>query len=139
MTRLETKRSEGSIAAVIQTLSDDLIVLFREHLRLFRVELKQDATIAARYAAAMIVFGVVALVGFLLLNLTAILFAGWAFGLAGMAVSSAVLCLIHLGFGMRAFLHVAQRLKEDELGPRTASNELQRSRTWATKLPKQPS
>lgn len=133
------RKSESSIAVVMQTLSEDVVTLFREHLKLFRVELKQDATIAARYFGALAFFGVIALVGFLLLNLTAILFAGWAFGVLGMAVSALTLSVLHLYFGVRAFARVAQRLKEDELGLRVAGNELERSRTWATQLPSSPS
>ncbi len=134
----ESKRSEISLAGVFQTLSEDVLLLFREHLRLFRLELKQDASIAGRYFAAMAFFGVVALVGFGLLSLTAILFAGWAFGLVGMAVTALVLSLVHLGFGLHAFAKISGRLKADELGPRLAGEELDRSRKWMTQLPGSP-
>ncbi|MEZ4461878.1 MAG: phage holin family protein [bacterium] len=117
----------------MQTLTEDVVSLFREHLTLFRVELKRDTAIAARYAFALAFFAIISLLGFALLNLAAILFAGWAFGLLGMAVSASVLCGIHLGFGLRAFAIVARRIQEDELGPRLAGNELERSRQWATK------
>lgn len=138
MNSRESKRSEISLAGVFQTLSEDVLLLFREHLRLFRLELKQDASIAGRYFAAMAFFGVVALVGFGLLSLTAILFAGWAFGLVGMAVTALVLSLVHLGFGLHAFAKISGRLKTDELGPRLAGEELDRSRKWMTQLPGSP-
>jgi hypothetical protein len=138
MSPRESQRGETSLAAVFQTLSEDVLLLFREHLRLFRLELKQDASIAGRYFAAMAFFGIVALVGFGLLSVTAILFAGWAFGVLGMAITALVLSAVHLGFGLHAFAKIAGRLKTDELGPRLAGEELDRSRKWMTQLPGSP-
>lgn len=132
MSPRDSKRSESSLVSVVQTLTEDVIALFREHLRLARVELKQDAALTLRYVAALALFGVIAVLGLGFLSLSAILFAGWAFGLAGMAVVSLLLSVIHLGFGLRASIIIARRLNEDELGPHLTGLELRRSRQWAS-------
>lgn len=120
-----------SIAGALQGLTEDLVVLFREHLRLFGTEIRRDTAIAGRYAGAMIFFGIIALGAYGLLNLSVILFSGWALGLPGMAWSSLVLSMVNAAVAMRSLKTVVERLQEDKLGPRIAASELERSRTWA--------
>ena len=66
MIQKETRRTETSLVGVVQTLTEDVVSLFREHLTLFRVELKRDTAIAARYAFALAFFAVISLMGFAL-------------------------------------------------------------------------
>ena len=121
-----------SLARVVQDLMDNFLVLFREHLRLFGTELRRDGSIAARYFGACLFFGMILLLSYVLLNLSVILFAGWALGVAGMAVSGLLLAITNAGFALRALRVVLERFDEDKLGLRFTSAEIERSRTWMT-------
>ncbi len=120
-----------SIASALQGLTEDLLVLFREHLRLFGTEIRRDTAIAGRYVGAVVFFGVIALGAYGLLNLSVVLFAGWALGLPGMAWTSLALASVNGGIAVYSLKSVMGRLQEDQLGPRIATSELERSRTWA--------
>jgi len=121
-----------SLARVVQELMDNFLVLFREHLRLFGTELRRDGSIAARYFGACLFFGTILMLAYILLNLTVILFAGWALGLSGMAVSGLLLTITNAVFALRALHAVMERFDEDKLGLRFTAAEIERSRTWVT-------
>lgn len=115
----------------LQDLADGMVTLFQQHLRLFKVELKYDAMIAAKYAIAITCFASIALVGFSLLNVSVVLFAALAWGTAGAAVSCLGLAALNSWIGLSAIREILSRMRHDNLGPIVTGDEVERSKAWA--------
>ena len=63
-----------SLPGLLSRLGDDVMQLINSQLALFKVELKEEASVYARHAAMIAVCGVITVIGFALLNV-AIAFA----------------------------------------------------------------
>ena len=139
-------RSAGLVAA-FQDLTDGLVTLVRQHLELVRYEIRDDAAVVGRHVASIgrhlastVVFGTVVLVGYGLLNLSAVFFAGAAFGPLGMALASLVLAVINLWIGAQAGRMALQRLKDAEEALRESAllretgMEFERDRQWVKEI-----
>ena len=133
---LETQkdgRATGIIGA-LRDLTDGMSVLFRQHLELVRLEVKEDARILGSHVAIVVFFGLIALLGYGLLNAAAILFAGWGFGIHGMAITSLVLSLVNLGFGARAMVSTMARIKADGIALDRTAQELEKDIEWVKEI-----
>ena len=132
------KRQRGLIPA-LQDLADGMVTLFQQHLALARAEMKNDATVAIRYGAALVFSVTIVFLGYTLLNTAVILFSALAFGLTGAAVASIVLAATNALYGGLAIRTLLARMQEDGLGPRIAGAEIKRSREWAKMIQAQNS
>src|SRR4026207_1084290 len=79
LTRSDTERalqngSNDSLPGLLSRLGDDVMQLINSQLALFKVEIKEEASFYARGTAMIAVGGVIATIGFALLNV-AIAFA----------------------------------------------------------------
>jgi hypothetical protein len=131
---LDTPRGRDGIVAAFKDLTDGLSVLVRQHLELVRLEVKEDAQILGGHIAIFALFGAIVLMGYGLLNLSAILFAGWGFGLHGMAVTSLVLAIVNLGIGARALRGAFQRIKADGVALDRTAQELEKDIEWVRQI-----
>ncbi|MBA2662533.1 MAG: phage holin family protein [Bradymonadaceae bacterium] len=131
--RVSEQRNSG-INVAFQGLTDGLTSLIRNHLDLVRYEVKEEATTVGKNVAALALFGFIALVGFGLLNLTAILFAGWFGGIVAMAITALVLTLINLGGSLYAIRHILKRFEDDKPGLSQTSEEIQRDKQWIKQI-----
>ncbi len=125
------EREPRGLLPALQDLADGMVTLFQQHLALTRAELKNDASIALRYAAVLVFFVTIVFLGYTLLNVAVILFAGLAFGLLGAALAAVVLAITNALYGGLAIKTVVERMQEDRLGPRIAGAEIKRSKEWA--------
>lgn len=124
-------RQQRGLIPALQDLTDGMVTLFQQHLALVRAEMKNDATVAIRYGAALVFFVTIVFLGYVLLNTAVILFSAWAFGLPGAAISSVILAGTNALYGGLAIRTIVARMREDGLGPRIAGAEIKRSRKWA--------
>jgi uncharacterized membrane protein YqjE len=129
MAQRPTDRSQTLLIGALQNLSDGVTGLVGNHLALAQLELKQDAAAAARDIAAIVVAGVFALIGYLLLNVAAILFAAWH-GLAAAAIVGGSLALVNLLGGGFALVGLGARARQRYYGYYTQT-AIKRSTTWA--------
>lgn len=132
----ETPRASalGPINQAFQGLTDGLYSLFRNHIDLVRYEVKEEATHVGKNVAALGVFAFIALVGYGLLNIAAILFAGWFGGIVAMAIVALVLALINIGGAGFAIRHIIKRFQEDPVGLPRTSEEIQKDKTWISQI-----
>ncbi len=128
------RRENTGLVRAFQGLTEGLVQLFQQHLELFGLELKHDATVAGRYASAFVFYVAISLLGYALLNIAAILFAGVAAGVLGMAICASALAIINLGMASHAMLVTFERMKASGIGPKIAGGELDRSKTWAKQI-----
>lgn len=121
----------------LTSLTDGIQNLISTHFHLVRYELKSDAIGLGKDAGAVIVAAGFALIGYLLLLVSAIIFAGWFAGILGMGICAMTLCLIHLIGGAVVVAGVAKQFKARHYGLYYTGEELDRSKQWAKQLPKQ--
>lgn len=124
----------GGIVGALKDLSEGMSVLFRQHLELVRLEVKEDARIISGHIAILVVFGLFALVGYVMLNGAAVLFAGWGFGIHGMAVVSLVLAIVNMTFGLKAVQATMTRIKRDGIALDRTAQELERDIEWVKEI-----
>ncbi len=132
---VDTQRGRtAGIVGALKDLTEGINVLFRQHLELLRLEVKEDARILGGHIAILIAFGTIALIGYGLLNLAAILFAGWGFGVHGMAIAALLLALLNLGFGLNAMRRTMERLKSDGLALDRTTQTIERDIEWVKEI-----
>ncbi len=129
MASRSSDRSQTLLIGALKNLSDGVTGLVGNHLKLAQLELKQDAAAAAKDIAALVVAGVFALIGYLLLNVAAILFAAWH-GLAAAAIVGGSLALVNLLGGGFALVGLGSRIQQRYYGYYTQT-AIERSKTWA--------
>lgn len=123
--------------SALTSLTDGMQNLFRSHFNLARYEIKSDAIGMGKDAGAVVVALVFALIGYLLLLVSAIIFAGWFAGIVGMGICSMTLCLIHLVGGALVVRGVVAQFKARHYGLYYTGDELERSKKWVKQLPQQ--
>ena len=106
-----SERSQAPLIGALQNLSDGVTGLVSNHLKLAQLELRQDVAAAAKDVAGLVVAGVFALIGYLLLNVSAILFAAWH-GVAAAALVGGLLALVNLVGGGVALMGLATRVQQ---------------------------
>lgn len=124
----------SGIVGALKDLTDGMSVLFRQHLELVRLEVKEDARILTGHLAVLVVFGLFTLVGYLMLNGAAVLFAGWGFGIHGMAITTLILAVVNLAFGLRAMRATMARLERDGIALDRTAQEIGRDIEWVKEI-----
>lgn len=124
----------SNIQQALQGLTDGVTSLVKSHIELMRHEVKEEATTAGKNIAALFLFGLVTFVGYGLLNITAILFAGWFGGIVSMAITALILTVINLAGGVFAILQILQRFEKNAPGLKQVSAELKKDKQWISQI-----
>lgn len=132
-TQAHAARTPGLMTA-FQNLTDGVYDLIRQHFELARREIRQEATDTGKRFAILGACAVIALVGYVLLNFAAVLFAGWFGGFAAMAITALVLAAAHLIAAAIATRQVVLRLRHGTLRLDNVNDEIHRDRQWLKQL-----
>ena len=125
-----------SIPKLVSRLGDDVMQLINSQLALFKVEIKEEANAYARGAAMIAVGGVVATIGFALLNVAiafgvSTLFARANFSQpASYALGFVVTGVFYLLVGGVLVLVMKNRLLKQQLVPPMTAQELRKDKQW---------
>jgi hypothetical protein len=128
MSRIEPRVPEQSLGELFGHLSTDLSALLRDEVELAKIELKDEATRAARAGgllggAALAGFMVVVLLSFAAAwGLAEVVPIGWAFFLVG---------VVWAAFGTVLYLQGRDRLKTVSLKPQQTVETLKEDVQWA--------
>lgn|GEM_PF-5123816 len=125
------EESKNPLVIAIRSLTQGTQNLLKHHLELARHEAKADALELAKDLGGIFVALGMALVGYLLLNLAAVFFAGWFAGLIGMAIATLALALLHIAGGLLAAKTLGENMKQRHYGMRYTGTEIERSTEWA--------
>ncbi|HJU15187.1 MAG TPA: phage holin family protein [Stellaceae bacterium] len=120
-------KSERSVAALLADLVNQISLLVRQEMALFRTELTEKIGLAGRGAAAIAVGAVFALGGFLAIIATAALalvlvLPPW--------LSALIVGIICLAIAAALVLYGKSRLEAEKLKPRHTLHSLQEDRIW---------
>jgi len=128
-----------SLPDLFTRLGDDAIELLNSQLALFKVEIKEEASVYAR-GATMIAFGaIIAAVGFALLNVAvafgvSTLFAGTNLSQpAAYALGFVITGAFYLVVGSILLITIKNRLAKQRLVPRRTVEELRKDKEWLKK------
>jgi uncharacterized membrane protein YqjE len=130
------RNDNESLPNLLGRLGDDVMQLINSQLALFKVEIKEEASAYARSAAMIAVGGVVATVGFALLNVAiafavSTLFAQANFSQpASYALGFVVTGIFYLLVGGIVVLAMKNRLAKQELVPPMTAQELRKDKQW---------
>ena len=125
-----------SLPTLLSRLGDDVMQLINSQLALFKVEVKEEASAYARGATMIAVGGVVATIGFALLNVAiafgvSTLFAGAGFSQpASYALGFIVTGAFYLIVGGIVMLVMKNRLAKQQLVPPRTVQELRKDKQW---------
>ena len=125
-----------SLPNLLSRLGDDVMQLINSQLALFKVEIKEEASAYARNAAFIAVGGVVAAIGFALLNVAiafgvSTLFARANFSQpASYALGFVVTGLFYVIVGGIVVLAMKNRLAKQQLVPPMTAQELRKDKQW---------
>jgi uncharacterized membrane protein YqjE len=131
-----TRNDNESLPNLLSRLGDDVMQLINSQLALFKVEMKEEASTYARGAAMIAVGGVVATIGFALLNVAiafavSTLFARANFSQpASYALGFVVTGIFYLLVGGIVILVMKNRLGKQELVPPMTVQELRKDKQW---------
>jgi uncharacterized membrane protein YqjE len=131
-----TRNGMDSLPNLLSRLGDDVMQLINSQLALFKVEVKEEARAYASGAAMIAVGGVIATIGFALLNVAiafavSTLFASANFSQpASYALGFVVTGVFYLLVGGILALVMKNRLAKQELVPPMTAQELRKDKQW---------
>jgi uncharacterized membrane protein YqjE len=131
-----TRDDNEGLPNLLSRLGDDVLQLINSQLALFKVEIKEEASAYARNAAFIAVGGVVAAIGFALLNVAiafgvSTLFASANFSQpASYALGFVVTGVFYLLVGGIVVLAMKNRLAKQQLVPPMTAQELRKDKQW---------
>lgn len=128
--QVPTQAAPNPMIVAIKNLTQGTQNLLKHHLELARHEITSDLQELSKDTIGLIAALGMALLGYLLLNMTGILLAAWFAGIKGMALTSGVLALLHLGGGALAARAILTGIKERRYGMTYTGNEIERSKEW---------
>jgi uncharacterized membrane protein YqjE len=129
-------RNDESLPNLLSRLGDDVMQLINSQLALFKVEVKEEASAYARNAAFIAVGGVVAAIGFALVNVAiafgvSTLFTRANFSQpASYALGFVVTGLFYVLVGGIVVLAMKNRLAKQQLVPPMTAQELRKDKQW---------
>jgi len=124
------------LPSLVGRLGDDVMQLFDTKLTLLKVELKEEANTYARGAIAIALGGVVAAVGFALLNVAVAFGVSTIFANANLsqaakyALGFVLTGLFYVVIGGIVVLTVKNRLANQDLVPNRTVEELRKDKQW---------
>jgi uncharacterized membrane protein YqjE len=125
-----------SLPSLVGKLGDDVMQLFDAKLSLLKVELKEEANTYARGGIAIALAGIVAAVGFALLNVAVAFGVSTFFENANLsqaakyALGFVLTGLFYVVIGGIAILTVKNRLAHQALVPNKTVEELRKDKQW---------
>jgi len=131
-----TRNGTENLPTLLTRLGDDVMQLINSQLALFKVELKEEASTYARGAAMIAVGGVVATIGFALLNVAiafgvSTLFSSANFSQpASYALGFVVTGVFYLLIGGIVVLVMKSRLAKQPVMPPRTVEELRKDKQW---------
>jgi uncharacterized membrane protein YqjE len=134
--RAITNGNNESLPTLLSRLGDDAMQLINSQLALFKVEMKEEANTFARGAAMIALGGVIATIGFALLNVAIAFGVSTLFGQAGFsqpasyALGFIVTGAFYLIVGGILMLVMKNRLANQQLVPPRTVQELRKDKQW---------
>jgi uncharacterized membrane protein YqjE len=128
--------SNDSLPGLLSRLGDDVMQLINSQLALFKVEIKEEASFYARGTAMIAVGGVIATIGFALLNVAIAFAVSTLFAQAGFsqpasyALGFIVTGVFYLFVGGILMLVMKNRLAKQQLVPPRTVQELRKDKQW---------
>ena len=133
--REASKRTpNGGLVPAFQSLTDGLVGMLRTHLELFRLEMQNDAKLAAKSAGIVVAFGAIAILGYGLLNLALVLGAYVLAGKWAMFLTCGTLALGHLVTGLVMIRQTLHDMRDNTQQLGASQSELERSKEWIKEL-----
>jgi uncharacterized membrane protein YqjE len=129
-------RNDESLPNLLGRLGDDVMQLINSQLALFKVEIKEEASAYARNAAFIAVGGVVAAIGFALVNVAIAFGVSTLFSRANLtqpasyALGFVVTGLFYVLVGGIVVLAMKNRLAKQQLVPPMTAQELRKDKQW---------
>lgn len=123
-----------SLPGLFGRLGDDVMTLVDAKLGLIKVELKEDAAVYARGAALMAVGGLVAAIGFMLVNVAIAFFVSKLFSFAdprlNYALGFVVTGVVYLIAGGVILLLMKNRVAAYDPTPKRSLEEIRKDKQW---------
>ena len=125
-----------SIPTLVSRLGDDVMDLFKSQLELFKVEVKEEVSTYTRGVATIAIGGVIATVGFALLNVAIAFAVSTLFAQAGFsqpasyALGFVVTGAFYVLVGGIIVLLMKNRLAKHDLVPQRSVAELRKDKEW---------
>ena len=133
---LDAPQDPDSLPSLFGRLGDDVMQLFNSQLALFKVEIKEEASVYARNVTMIAIGAVIATVGFALLNVAiafavSTLFAKANFSQpASYALGFVVTGAFYVLVGAILVMLMKNRLAKTELMPQRTVAELRKDKQW---------
>ena len=124
-----SERNSGIVAA-FQSVTDGVLDLAKTHLELAKAEARHDVRMFSKDAGIAAVGIGLALLGFGILNLAIIIWAGVAGGWLAAAITALVLGLLYTMGGLGAARGALERMQEREGALAQTKTEIKRSSEW---------
>jgi len=134
-TRRAAPRKENTIGQALQGLTDGLYDMFSARLDLVRYEVIDEVRQTGQWGAIVLGGATVLVLGYGLLNLAVVLLVGALSGLMWpMALTTAVLAVLHLAAGAVILRHGLQRMTAYKFALEMTRDEFQRDRQWLKEI-----
>ena len=133
---MATRTDNESLPNLFGRLGDDVMQLFNSQLALFKVEIKEEASIYARNVTMIAIGAVIATVGFALLNVAIAFAVSTLFAKANFSqpASYALGFVVTGGFyvlvGAIVVMLMKNRLAKHDLVPQRTVQELRKDKQW---------
>jgi len=133
---LATRTDNEGLPTLFGRLGDDIMQLFNSQLALFKVEIKEEANAYARAVTMIAIGGVIATVGFALLNVAIAFAVSTLFAQANFSqpASYALGFVVTGGFyilvGAVVVMLMKNRLAKQDLVPQRTVAELRKDKQW---------
>ena len=133
---LATRTDNEGLPTLFGRLGDDIMQLFNSQLALFKVEIKEEASAYARAVTIIAIGGVIATVGFALLNVAIAFAVSTLFAQANFSqpASYALGFVVTGGFyilvGAVVVMLMKNRLAKQDLVPQRTVAELRKDKQW---------
>lgn len=133
--RRRTSSGLDGLKPAFERLTDGVSSLVKQHIELARHEITRDATTTARRLGILGACALVALMGYTLLLVAAITFAGWLGGMLAAWIVALALGGAHLGLAGGFGAHYARKLRtEKPVDLAQLSDELNKDRLWLQQM-----
>jgi len=133
---LATRTDTEGLPTLFSRLGDDIMQLFNSQLALFKVEIKEEASAYARAVTIIAIGGVIATVGFALLNVAIAFAVSTLFAQANFSqpASYALGFVVTGGFyvlvGAVVVMAMKNKLAKQDLVPQRTVAELRKDKQW---------
>jgi uncharacterized membrane protein YqjE len=134
----EAQADIESLPALFGRLSDGVMTLLDTKLSLLKVELKEDFTAYMRGTVTMLAGGIVAAVGFAILNVAVALLIGWLLPdtldpTLRIALGFVITGALYLIIGAIVIMTAKNRMAKQGLTPTRSVRELRKDKEWLKK------